>query len=287
MNTKVAIIGGGPGGVFCSIYLKRFGIDSIVFEKKEIGGLIRYANLIENFPFLKPISGSDFSDMIKKEAESNKIRVIFETVIKINFKNKFVVTTGKNEYFSDYLILATGTEPIIIKEAKNIKKDMLSFWENFFYIKNKEVAIIGGGDVAFDNAINLSKRKNKVTVIYRGLRCLNILKERCAKDKNINLIGPAEIKKILKKNGKYEIIFKQKNEENNCFFDCVICACGRKEYYGGIKNIDKIISYRNLKEKIFLCGDVKNGRFRQAINSISDAMKIAMRIKELEYEGKS
>lgn len=284
MNTKVAIIGAGPGGVFCSIYLKRFGIDSIVFEKKEIGGLIRYANLIENFPFLKPISGSDFSDMIKKEAESNKIRVIFETVIKINFKNKFVVTTGKNEYFSDYLILATGTEPIIIKEAKNIKKDMLSFWENFFYIKNKEVAIIGGGDVAFDNAINLSKRKNKVTVIYRGLRCLNILKERCAKDKNINLIGPAEIKKILKKNGKYEIIFKQKNEENNCFFDCVICACGRKEYYGGIKNIDKIISYRNLKEKIFLCGDVKNGRFRQAINSISDAMKIAMRIKELEYE---
>lgn len=284
MNTKVAIIGAGPGGVFCSVYLKRFGIDSIVFEKKEIGGLIRYANLIENFPFLKPISGSDFSDMIKKEAESNKIRVIFETVIKINFKNKFVVTTGKNEYFSDYLILATGTEPIIIKEAKNIKKDMLSFWENFFYIKNKEVAIIGGGDVAFDNAINLSKRKNKVTVIYRGLRCLNILKERCAKDKNINLIGPAEIKKILKKNGKYEIIFKQKNEENNCFFDCVICACGRKEYYGGIKNIDKIISYRNLKEKIFLCGDVKNGRFRQAINSISDAMKIAMRIKELEYE---
>ncbi|MCX7647404.1 MAG: NAD(P)/FAD-dependent oxidoreductase [Elusimicrobiales bacterium] len=287
MNTKVAIIGAGPGGVFCSIYLKRFGIDSIVFEKKEIGGLIRYANLIENFPFLKPISGPNFCDMIKKEAESNKIRVIFETVKKINFKNKFVITTGKNEYFSDYLILATGTEPVIIKEAKNIKKDMLSFWENFFYIKNKEVGIIGGGDVAFDNAVNLSKRKNKVTIIYRGLRCLNILKERCAKDKNINLIGPAEIKKIIKKNGKYEIIFKQKNEEKKYSFDCVISACGRKEYYGGIKNIDKIISYRNLKEKFFLCGDVKNGRFRQAINSVSDAMKIAMKIKELEYEGKS
>lgn len=287
MNTKVAIIGGGPGGVFCSIYLKRFGVDSIVFEKKEIGGLIRYANLIENFPFLKPISGTDFCDILKKEAQLNKIKIILETVKEIKFKNKFIIKTGEKEYFSDYLILTTGTEPIIIKEAKNIKEDILNFWENFFEIKNKEVAVMGGGDVAFDNALNLSKRKNKVTVIYRGLRCVRILKERCAKNKNINLVGPAEIKKVFKKNGKYEITLKQKNKEENYSFDCVISACGRKEYYGGIENIDKIISCRNLKEKIFLCGDVKNGRFRQAINSISDAMKIAMRIKELEYEGKS
>lgn len=66
MKYKVIIIGGGPTGVFSAFCLKRFGInDLVIFEKNKIGGLIKYANLVENFPLLKPSSGIKVVDLLK------------------------------------------------------------------------------------------------------------------------------------------------------------------------------------------------------------------------------
>lgn len=287
MKTKVIIIGGGPGGVFSAVYLNRFKIDCVLFEKNDIGGLIKYADSIENFPFLKPISGEEFVSKLKNVLYENKIKTIFQEVRKINFKKRFIVQTDKIEYLSDYLILATGTQPVIIKELENIKNDVLDFWNNFFKIKNKKVAIIGGGDAAFDNALKLSKRGNKVILLSRGIRSIKLLVDRCVKNKKIKIISIEKIIGANKEKNGYDIIYKKNNEIQRVKVDCVICSCGRVPHYGGITNIDKIIINKYFKDKFFLCGDIKNERFRQIINSVSDAMKIAMRIKELEYEGKS
>ncbi len=284
MKTKVIIIGAGPSGVFSAFYLKRLGIDCIVFEKNKIGGCSRYANNIENFPFLPSINGIQLQKKLKNIIKKHRIKVIHEKVEKIDFKDCFSVITSSGRFRSDYLILATGTEPVVIDEYKDFKEDVTSFDKNFFSAKKMKIAVIGGGDIAFDYALSLADRGNRVYIIFRGIRAIDMLKKRCLKNKNINLIGPSVIKKICKNEGKYFITYVINGKTVIDIFDMVFIACGRKSFLGNIKNIDKIVKNKALRNRFFMCGDVKNGIFRQIVNCAADAVNIAMKIKEIENE---
>lgn len=285
MKTKVIIAGGGPAGVLSAFYLKRFGIDCILFEKDQIGGCSRYANNIENFPFLPPVSGLEFVNKLKNIIETYGIHVIYEKIDEIDFNKSFSVITSGGIYKSDYFILATGTEAILIDEYEDLKKDILNFDKNFFSAKKMKIAVIGGGDIAFDYALSLAGRDNRVNIIFRGIRAIDILRERCLNNRNINLIGPSVIKKIYKNDDKYFVVYVIDGRSLTDIFDMVFVACGRRRFLGDIKNINKIVKDKTLKNRFFMCGDVKNKRFRQIINCASDAMNISMKIKEIENEG--
>ncbi|MEF3280451.1 MAG: NAD(P)/FAD-dependent oxidoreductase [Elusimicrobiota bacterium] len=282
MKNKVIIVGGGPAGVLTAVYLKRFKIDSIIFEKNEIGGTIKYANLVENLPFIKPIKGIEITNLLKKYVFDLKISVIKEQVCDIRYvRGKFNIETSNAKCYSDFLILATGSKAVIGKEFKYIFDDLKDFEENVIKLKNKKVAIIGGGDVAFDYSLNLASRGNKIVLFIRGskARAIGLLVEKTERSKQIDIRYNSPIKSVYKY-GKQYLIEMKNGSFGDEVFDYVFPACGRLPYFGGIKNIDKILYNRSLKNKFFLAGDVKNKNFRQLVNCFSDAMNIAMTIKD-------
>ena len=261
MIYKVAIIGLGPAGVAAAVQLKRFGINFICFEKNKIGGLIKNANKIENFPNSKgPISGLEYVKILKKQIKKNKIHPIYKEVTDIKFlktKNCYKIISNHSSYLAKHIILATGTVP------KTINLPYKIFYEikDLLNKKNKKIIIIGAGDMAFDYALNLSK-KNKIILLNRGekIKAQQILKNAVLENKNILYKKNCNIKKYL---------------ENNKA-DFIVTAIGRNPNF-----IKKGVN-------IHLTGDVKNGIYRQVAIANSDGLKAAMKInKDLQNESTS
>lgn len=135
---KTIIIGAGPAGISCGIQLARYKIKTLILEKNMIGGLLKNANLLENYPgFPDGISGISLINKLKKHLKNLKISVIYEEVLKCDIKDDlFTITTKNNFYYTEKLIIASGTSPkkLYIKGIENIPKDQL-FYE-VFYISN-------------------------------------------------------------------------------------------------------------------------------------------------------
>ena len=278
----VIIIGAGPAGIACAIQLKRYNIDSIVLEKDEIGGLLRNAYLVENYiGFPNGINGNKLVQLINKQAQTSKIDVKYEIVEDIElFKDTFSVKTNKNLYHSKYLVIASGTKPIvpnvlIVQDDINDKV----FYDIFELgpIKNKDIVIIGAGDCAFDYALNLSKF-NQVTLLNRNdrIKALPILQERCSSSSNIQYLEKISVLKIESVNNQLLLIC---NNSEKLTADYLLIAIGRESNLDFIKN-DLL---NNLK--VFQIGDVKNRQFRQTSIAVGDGSFTAMNINKILNQG--
>jgi thioredoxin reductase len=282
MNKKICIIGGGPAGIATAFQLKRSDFDPIIFEKGNVGGLVVNANLIENYPgFLNGISGIDFVEILKKTVEKYKLDIRYENVINVNYKNKiFKVETNKKKYEFNILIVASGTIPehLMALEKKYPEEIFYNVQELFKY-KSKKIAIIGSGDVAFDYALNLSK-KNEIYILNRGTdtKCLPLLFERVMKNKKIHYFKNAEISV----NSKKFIEIENNGNRQGLDIDFILCAIGRKQNLGFLKNISKEKRQEFMKnQRLFFVGDVKNDIFRQLSIAVGDGIKTAMFIRKL------
>lgn len=114
MKTEnVTIIGAGPAGIAAGIQLKRSGINTLVLEKDEIGGLLRNANLVENYPgFPLGITGLNLVNLFREQLRGVSVRPRFEEVIGLDFKKViFFIETRKKTYLSRIVVIATGTKP--------------------------------------------------------------------------------------------------------------------------------------------------------------------------------
>ena len=111
---NVAIIGAGPAGIACAVQLARYGYKPLLFEKDIPGGLLKNANLVENYPgFPGGISGISLIKKLGRQLAQQGIQVIFEKVDRVSFQeNSYQLTTDKNNYSSDILVVASGTSPI-------------------------------------------------------------------------------------------------------------------------------------------------------------------------------
>lgn len=287
MNYKVCIIGGGPSGIMSSFYLNRFLISNCIFEAKKIGGSLRYANLVENIPFIKPVNGLKLVNILKKHLD--KKVVINEKVNKIEFFNDlFIIYGDKTKVISKYVILSTGTVPIIDPVFDKVRKIIDGFEEKIFKFFNKRVLIVGGGDIAFDYALNMAKRNNRVSIFVRNYpKTYKLLFEKAKENKNISIYLMRVVKDMEYEKDIFKVYFEHRNKLKIEYFDFVIPACGRIPYYGNIKGIENFISNESFNNRFFLCGDIKRRRNRFLINCFSDALNIAFNIKENEYESNS
>lgn len=277
----VIIIGCGPAGASSAIQLKRMGFKPLVFEKNEIGGLAKNANLIENYPgFPNGISGVKFCTLLGKQIRNHNIEILFEEIISAEYEQGyFIVSTGKNKYYSGYLIDATGTEAVIPYEYftdKKLKSKVFFEVKNLLNIKNKKIAVLGGGDAAFDYSLNLSKN-NDVSIYNRSsnFRCLDLLFQRAEENKKIEINKNIILKSISSSEEKIKLNFEiSKGREKTVTADYVLFAFGRKP----TKDF-------KIKNKNFFCiGDKVNGNLRQISISVGDGVKTAMRIYKSENE---
>jgi len=226
--------------------------------------------------------------MFRQTLAKNKIKTVNAKVEALNYDLKshlFTIKTRNKKYMVNYAIVAAGTNPktlSLIEKAKIHIKPYL-FYEAFPLLKErrKTILIIGAGDVAFDNALNLAKH-NKVIICNRGNHnsALPILITQALNHKNITYYPNYKLQSIAVGASKnLDCIFANGQKHVNLNADYLIAAVGRvpqKDFY-----TDKLKLFeRQLirSSKLFLTGDVKNNIYRQVAIAVGDGILAAMRI---------
>ena len=287
---EVVIIGAGPAGIATAIQLKRYHIEPVILEQNEIGGLLRNANLVENYPgFPEGITGLALVELFRKQLDNTGIKVDFERVLELEYNDKiFSTRTDHRVIKSAVVVIATGTKPKEIAHPP-ILDDIINrvFYEIYpiIGIKNKKIGIIGAGDAAFDYALSLSQRNN-VTILNRSSRvnCIPLLWERCMKSDNISYSPDITVRDIIKADNGLLLncIENRSREEMSVCVDFLVVAIGREpclDFMGEElrkQSVDLIKSNR-----LFMVGDVKNGIYRQTAICVGDGVKAAMKIDRI------
>ncbi len=234
------IIGAGVAGMSAAIYLKRAGINFIIFEKEMPGGQVNRTSDIENYPGIVSIKGPDLAMNMYKQILNLGIVLSTENVEKIIKKGKrFTVETSKDIYTCKNIIIATGRRPkkLDVPGEEKYLNHGISFCAvcDGFFFKNKDVAVIGGGRAAIEEALYLSNICNKVTLIHRrdSFRADDNLIESLKSRKNVEIIINAIVKEFI---GDETTLTGIKLEINN--EEQIIPVAGCFTYIGQIPNTE-------------------------------------------------
>ena len=289
MNSRnVLIIGAGPAGVTAALQLKRYGIEAVLVEKEEIGGLLRNANLVENYPgFPDGIGGSELVELFKRQLKNAGVKVCFEEVKELEYADgRFRAKTTERLITSDIVVIASGTKPRAISDMK-ISEDVE---DRIFYaispirsVGDKKIAIIGAGDAAFDFALGLSRR-NEVTILNRSNRakCVPVLWERCVESGNVFYVDKAHVEKIRSDGEEIVLTYAHDGDrrKKEVRADYVVVAIGREPCLDFLGNrLKRRIDALADSSGIYMVGDVGNDIYRHVAICVGDGLRAAMRIR--------
>jgi len=284
-SADIVIIGAGPAGISAAIQLKRYGLEPVLLEKNEAGGLLRNAHRVENYPgFPDGISGTELVELFKKHLENAGIEVQYEKVLKlVHKKGIFVVKTDRKEITCRMVIIASGTRPRLFKGVfipEEAEKDIFYEIYPIRQINDKKIVIIGAGDAAFDYALNLAE-KNEVIILNKGqkVKCLPLLYERSMATKNITYLQNAHIKKIERSGDEWVLTCQNKVKEWEMIVSHLVVAIGREPSLDFIgKGLAKKLEILERSKQLYLIGDVRNDIYRQTAISAGDGIRAAMGI---------
>ena len=201
---KLIILAAGPAGYAAALYAARADLNPLVITGTELGGQAALTDRIENYPgFPDGIGGSQLSELFQKNAERFGARLDFDSAIEVNMLSRpFIVKTYGNEYITDALVISTGASPNLLGvpgelELRGKGVSYCATCDGWFF-KNKEVAVVGGGDSALEEAIFLTRYASQVTIIHRRseLRAGAILQNRAKNNPKIAFIYDATVKQI-------------------------------------------------------------------------------------------
>jgi thioredoxin reductase len=285
----VAIIGAGPAGIAAAIQLKRSGIDFLLLEKNKAGGLLNEANLVENFLGMpNGVPGKTLTARMQRQLSATGITIEKAQVLHLGYSDGcFMIQTEKQIITAGKVILACGTIPLPAGpplDQLQLQNQIFSSVLPLLRTKQKTIAVIGGGDAAFDYALNLAK-KNKVHILIRSSkpRTLPLLLNRCRKHPNIIIHENSRLTNAMAKEGASEIILKTLNQlngqKNEIICHLILTAIGRMPALDFLDpDLHAASTELQSQKKIFIAGDVGNGRFRQAVIAAADGLRAAMEI---------
>ena len=203
---KVVIIGSGAAGLTAAIYAARANLKPLVIEGIQPGGQLTITTDVENYPgYADVVQGPWMMEQMRSQALNVGARIINDVVIHVDFKkdSKTISLDSKSILSANTVIIATGAQAKWLgleSENKFNGKGVsaCATCDGFFY-RNKEVAVIGGGNTAVEEALYLSNICSKVTLIHRRdeLRAEKILQERLFAKENINVIWNNIVSEIL------------------------------------------------------------------------------------------
>ena len=283
----VVIIGAGPAGIATAIQLKRHGIEPVILERREIGGLLKNANLVENYPgFPDGISGPGLIELFERQLAEAGATISLERVLELEPAGSvFSVKTNRRELRSSMVVIASGTKPKRtpdVRIARGIDDRVLCEVHPIRGVKNKKVAIIGAGDAAFDYALGLSK-ENEVVILNRSAeeKCIPLLKERCVNVERISYLTNLCVGEVTGELGRLVLscLNGEGQKESQISADYVVIAAGRESCLDFLDaKLKRSLADLRERGKLYLVGDVKNEMYRQTAICVGDGVKAAMQI---------
>jgi len=283
----LVIIGAGPAGLAAAIYAKRAMLDFVVLEKWFPGGQIANTYEIENYPGIRKASGAELSDLMYAHATDlgSDIRMEGVESVRLNGDIKEVVS-DKDTYLAKTVIIATGASPRKLKipgEDKFYGRGVsyCAVCDGALY-KNKVVTVVGGGDVAAEDSLYLSRMASEVYLVHRRdeLRAVKTLQERIFAEPKIETIWNSVITEIIGRETLEAIIIRDKTtgEEKLHKTDGLFVAIGmdpNTEFLSGELDLEDvwIVTDENCETVIpgvFAIGDVRKKALRQVVTGVAD-----------------
>ncbi|MEK6569243.1 MAG: thioredoxin-disulfide reductase [candidate division NC10 bacterium] len=297
MSQKVIILGSGPAGLTAALYAARANLHPLVIEGAEAGGQLTLTTLVENYPgFPDGLQGPDLIQVMRQQAERFGAKYLKGDATAVDLgRSPVTVTVEREALETKALIIATGASANLLglESERRLLGHGVSTCATCdgFFFRDQEVAVVGGGDSAMEEATFLTKFATKVRVIHRRymLRASKIMLDRALKNPKIGFLWNRAVEEILDpEQGKVTAIRTRvngstKSETLPC--DGVFIAIGHSpntRLFAGQLEMDErgyIVTHGGTKTSVpgvFAAGDVQDHVYRQAITAAGSGCMAAM-----------
>ena len=299
---KVIIIGSGPAGLTAAIYTARAALSPLVIEGEpssttdQPGGQLMLTTEIENFPgFPEGIMGPELMGHFRAQAERFGADIITEKVTKVDFNSKpFKVWVRDTEYSAESVIVATGAQSLMLdlpREGELIGHGVstCATCDGFFF-RGHEIAVVGGGDSAVEEAMFLTKFASKVHLIVRRdtLRASRIMQDRAIANEKIQIHWNSRVSELQGEQSLSGVTLTDTNDNSTrpLAVTGLFIAIGHKPNTAIFQNVLNMedtgylltrdgSTYTDI-EGIFACGDVQDHTYRQAITAAGSGCMAAL-----------
>jgi thioredoxin reductase (NADPH) len=201
---EVTIIGGGPAGLTAGLYTSRAGLKTLLVERGIVGGQIINATLVENYPgFPQGISGAELGSLMHQQAVKYGLEVVTAEVIGIAPGQPYSISTTEGDFEATAIIIAAGSEyrKLEVLGEERLSGHGVSYCATCdgFFFRDREVAVVGGGDTAITDALELTRHAKKVYVIHRRdqLRAGQVLQQRAFAETKLEFIWSTVVEELV------------------------------------------------------------------------------------------
>lgn len=297
-TANVIIIGSGPAGYTAAIYAARAQLNPIIFEGSvTAGGALMNTTEVENFPgFTEGIMGPQLMEQMRGQAERFGAQLITDDVVEVDLDGpiKTVKDGSGNTYTAKAVILAMGSgyRELGLENEKRLSGHGVSWCATCdgFFFRGQDIAVVGGGDSALEEATFLTRFANTVTLIHRRdtLRASKIMQERALSNEKMRFAWNSEVVDVLGENKLSGVILKdtQTGETRELPITGLFIAIGhdpRSELVKGKVDLDAegyvLVDSPSTKtsvEGVFACGDLVDHHYRQAITAAGSGCAAAL-----------
>jgi thioredoxin reductase (NADPH) len=291
----IVIIGGGPAGLSAGIYTARARLDSLLVERGMVGGQILNTEWVENYPgFPEGVSGFDLTQSMHQQATKFGLKTLTAEVtgVGITAKEKTVQTT-QGDFAARAIIVASGSERQklgVPGEAEYTGKGVsyCATCDGAFF-RDKAVAVVGGGNAAITEAMELVKFASQITVIHRRdeLRATKILQEKAFAEPKIKVLWDSVVEEILGETfvNKVRVRNVKSKEESTLDVSGVFMSIGFRPNTGflngilALDDIGAIVANEKMETSVpgvYAVGDIRSNSIRQVISAAGDGATAAV-----------
>ena len=296
-HRKVAIIGSGPAGLTAAIYAARANLEPVVFAGNAPLGQLMITSDVENYPgFPHGIMGPELMQLFRDQAERFEATLLDQDVTRVDFKERpFKLWVGDEQWLADAVIVATGASALWLgleseEEFRGRGVSACATCDGFFF-RDRDVAVVGGGDTALEEALFLTKFASKVTMLVRRdeFRGSKIMQDRALAHPNIEVIWNKEVTDVRGDMTVTQLALRDtaSGEESTLDVQGMFVAIGYKpntDLFKGQLDLDprgycktaEDGDTNTMVEGVFVAGDVHDHRYRQAVTAAGDGCKAAI-----------
>jgi thioredoxin reductase (NADPH) len=305
VDAKVVIIGSGPAGLTAAIYAARANLEPVVLAGSAPGGQLMLTSDVENYPgFVEPIQGPDLMAAMRGQAERVGARLIDVDIDRVDFSSRpFRIWARGTEYRAQAVIIATGASALWLGLESETRLrgrgvSACATCDGFFF-RDREIAVVGGGDTAFEEATYLTRFATKVHLLHRRdtFRASKIMVDRARTHPKIEIHPNTAVDEVLgeAKVEALRLTDTTTGEHRTMPVDGLFIAIGYKPNTDAFRDWLEVddAGYLVVHDEtgsridgVFIAGDVHDHRYRQAVTAAADGCKAAIDAERwLEAQG--